>query len=188
MGLNNLSLQISGGDKMAFESFYLKEYKKAVFYAHQYLSDYNLAEDVVQDSFTTLWIKRSSLDPNYPVQPYLYSIIRNNTLNILKRLSIDNKVKDSILQREYKANLNALSHDSAQAVIAAELSEEIAKTLANMPETVSGSFIKSRIKGMTYKEIAENEGTSVKIVEYHITQALKIFREKLKDFLLSVLF
>ena len=33
------------------------------------------------------------------------------------------------------------------------------------------------------KEIADKKGISVKVVEYHVAQALKLFREKLKEFL-----
>lgn len=190
MGVDSfkLTLQIARGDQRAFEVFYKEEYKKAVFYANQYVKDYELAEDIVQDSFAILWNKRESLDPGYPVQPYLYSIIRNNTINNLKRLTVGSRVKGNIASRERYVNFLALSDDTAQNVVASELNECITRTFGKLPQKISKSFIKSRILGMSYKEIAEEEGTSVKVVEYHITQALKIFREKLKDFLIMFFF
>lgn len=178
-----LTSLIAQGNRKAFESFYKAEYKKAVFYTNQYLRNIELSEDVVQDSFIALWVNKESLDLNYPVQPYLYSIIRNKAINVLKRLSLGQKVKNDLQMREYKANLSALNHDSAQLMIASQLNEHISKAFSQLPEKVYNTFVKSRIEGLTYKEIAEKEKVSVKVVEYHITQALKFFRVKLKDFI-----
>jgi len=46
----------------------------------------------------------------------------------------------------------------------------------------------SRFKKMTYNQIAEKCGVSSKTVNYRITQALKILRIELKDFLPLILF
>jgi len=174
---------ITQGNKKAFDSFYKAEYKKAVFYTNQYLHNYVLSEDVVQDSFVAVWLNRASLDSQLPVQPYLYSIIRNKAINLLKRLSVDQKVKSVLLKREYSASLSALSHDSAELLVASQLNEHISKVFSQLPENIYKTFVKSRIDGLSYREIAQQENVSVKVVEYHITQALKFFRLKLKDFL-----
>lgn len=178
-----LTILIANGNRKAFDSFYRKEYQKALFFTNQYLRDYELSEDIVQDSFLAVWLNRKSLDPKFPVQPYLYSIIRNKSINLLKRLSVDKKIKDVLLKREYKASLSALDHDSAELLAASQLNNQISKTFSQLPDKIYDTFVKSRIEGLTYKEIAEKEKVSVKVVEYHITQALKIFREKLRDFM-----
>lgn len=49
-------------------------------------------------------------------------------------------------------------------------------------------FRMSRDRQMTYGEIARNMGLSEKAVEYHMTKALGVLREKLKDYLPLVLF
>ncbi len=188
MEKKNLTSLIAQGNSKAFESFYRLEYKKAVFYTNQYLHNYEMSEDLVQDAFVAIWTNRESLDPEYPVQPYLYSVIRNKAINLLKRLTVDSKVKDEILRREYQASLGALSDHSAEVVVLSQLNDQIAKAFSELPAKFSDSFVDSRINGLTYKEIADKEGISVKVVEYHITQALKFFREKLKDFLVLVFF
>lgn len=183
MDQHKLTSLIAQGNRKAFDSFYKAEYKKAVFYTNQYLRNYELSQDLVQDSFLAVWLNRDSLDSSFPVQPYLYSIIRNKSINLLKRLSVDQKVKSVLLKREYSASLSALNHDSAELLAASQLNEHISKTFSQLPEKIYNSFVKSRIDGLSYKEIAEKENVSVKVVEYHITQALKFFRLKLKDFM-----
>lgn len=178
-----LMKSIINGDRKAFDTFYQKEFRKALFYTIQYIHNKDIAEDIVQESFLALWEKRAILDPAFPIQPYLYSVVKHKCMNSLRKLSNSRKVTDALLQREYKAGIIALSDNSSDVVVKFQLEEFIKKTFDELPQKVSSSFILSRIHGMTYQEIAEKKGISVKTVEYHITQSLKLFRERLKDFL-----
>ncbi len=179
----DLVRQVSNGNRRAFDRFYKSEYKKALFYTFQYMKNMELAQDIVQDSFVALWENRTLLDTSYPLQPYLYSILKNRSINALKRLSLDKRVMSDLAKREFRANLDALSHESSDSLVNTQLSEHITKAFLDLPEKISSSFKDSRIKGMTYQEIADEKGVSVKVIEYHITQALKHFRLKLKEFL-----
>ena len=179
----NLVALVKGGDRRAFDHFYGMEYKKAFFYSLNYVHNREIAEDIVQDAFASLWVNRDSLDPIYPLQPYLYSILRNRSINLLKRLALDQKIMSEISKREHRANLAALNDDSADTLVRSQLEEFINKAYLELPLKISSSFADSRIRGMTYQEIADKKGVSVKVIEYHITQALKHFKIKLKDFL-----
>lgn len=179
----DLMNSIKNGDEVSFSIFYKKEYPQSLYYATQYLHSKTLAEDVVQDSFIALWEKRSYLDPAFPIQSYFYSIIKHRCLNVLRKLANDRKVKDLLLQREYRASIVSLTDESADILVKMQLEEFIKKTIEELPEHISTSFILNRDYGMTYQEIADNKGVTVKVVEYHITQALKLFRRRLKDFL-----
>lgn len=183
-----LTYRVKNGDGGAFNTFYEREYKKAYFYAFQYLMDNMMAEDIVQDSFITIWEKRDSLDTSFPLQPYLYSIIKNKSINKLSRLSIDKRVKDELLRREYKVNMNALKDDSSDVMIINQLRERINKIYSEIPPKYAEIFMESRLDGMSYKEIAEKRGITVKSVEYKIAVVLKLFKERLKDFLLVIIF
>ncbi|MHC1780692.1 MAG: RNA polymerase sigma-70 factor [Bacteroidales bacterium] len=179
----DLVLQVKNGNRRAFDRFYKSEFKKALFYTFQYMKNMEIAQDIVQDSFVALWENREQLDSKYPLQPYLYSILRNRSINALKRLTLDKRVMSDLARREFKANLDALSHDSSDSLVKRQLEEHITKAFFELPEKISSTFTDSRIKGMTYQEIAFEKGVSVKVIEYHITQALKHFRIKLKEFL-----
>ncbi len=179
----NLTILVINGNRRAFDLFYKKEYRKAFFYVMQYLKNSELTEDIVQDSFVAIWEKRASLDQDLPLQPYLYSILRNKSLNHLKRLSVDKRVMSNLAIREYKANLDALSHNSSDTLVQKQLEDYINRAFLDLPEKISSTFTDSRVKGMTYQEIAEKKGVSVKVVEYHITKAIKHFKIRLKDFL-----
>jgi RNA polymerase sigma-70 factor (ECF subfamily) len=64
-----------------------------------------------------------------------------------------------------------------------ELEKLIERTYALLPEKIRKTFIMSRKEGLSYEEIAQKTGITVKSVEYQISVALKVFRRKLKGYL-----
>ena len=64
---------------------------------------------------------------------------------------------------------------------------KIRKVIDDLPMERRKVFIMSRYDGMTYKEIADNLGISIKTVENQISKALKILREKLLKYMTILL-
>lgn len=64
-----------------------------------------------------------------------------------------------------------------------ELSVRIQQAVAALPETYRDTFIMHRFKGMSHKEIAELLEVSPQTVNYRISQATKLLRQQLKDYL-----
>ena len=64
----------------------------------------------------------------------------------------------------------------------------IANAIDKLPERCREIFLKSRIEGMKYREIAEELNISANTVENHIAIALKKLRVELKDYLPLLLF
>ena len=88
-----------------------------------------------------------------------------------------NKVNDLYFDKAQE-----MLHDSDYYNIS-ELRKMLMQALNELPETYRDAFMKHRFLGMSYKEIAEDEGVSVKTIDYRIQQALKDLRIKLKDYL-----
>ena len=68
-----------------------------------------------------------------------------------------------------------------------ELKERLKNAIDSLPDVIRESFVMNRIEGLTYKQIAEKEGVTVKAIEYRISKSLTILRELLKDYLPIVL-
>ena len=62
------------------------------------------------------------------------------------------------------------------------------EALEMMPEKTRQIFLMSRYENKTYSEIADHFSLSVKSVEFHISKALKILKDKLRDYIGIVLF
>lgn len=60
---NALIMMTAQGDTAAFETLYRQMRKPVYFYALHFCGDHALAEDVMQDTFVTVWGKSSSFTP-----------------------------------------------------------------------------------------------------------------------------
>jgi RNA polymerase sigma-70 factor (ECF subfamily) len=166
------------GDITAFEMIFKTYYQPLCNYAYTFLQDKEEAEEIVQGTFLSVWEKRGSLSIRNALRPYLYAMVRNACLNVIKH----EKIKQKHAVEEIA--LANISHESvAQAVAAAELESKIHHAMEKLPEQCRLVFKLSRFEELKYAEIAEQLNISVKTVENHIGKALKIMREQLKDYL-----
>ena len=170
--------------KRLFEEVYRTNLLKIVFFAQHYLGNKEEAECVAHEVFITLWDKLHVIDISKDLLPYLITITKNKCLNIIK----SRKVKEKFNQQG-KAILGFDSvhcmalEDSMNKLYADDLETIINKSLFRMTKTVRETFILSRFKKMSYKEISNILGISPKAVEYRMMSALRVLRKNCKDFL-----
>lgn len=158
--------------------FFKTYYQPLCKYAYSFIQDKEEAEEIVQSAFLSVWEKRESLDIKTSLKSYLYTMVRNTSLNVIKHEKIKQKYVGEALAVE------ARSHDNvAQKVISSELEEKIQQALEALPEQCRLVFKLSRFEELKYTEIAEQLSISVKTVENQMGKALRIMREQLKDYL-----
>jgi RNA polymerase sigma-70 factor (ECF subfamily) len=166
------------GDITAFEMLFKTYYQPLCNYAYTFLQDKEDAEEIVQSTFLLVWEKRETLAIRTSVRPYLYAMVRNACLNIIKH----EKIKQKYVGEEMA--LADRSDDSvANAVASNELEYRIKVAMEELPEQCRMVFKLSRFEELKYAEIADQLNISIKTVENHMGKALKIMREQLKDYL-----
>lgn len=187
----HLIQKIIEGDSDAFGLVYKNYYRRLYAFANSYLHDAFIACNIVQDAFMALWENRQKLNPDTNLPSYLLTIVKNNSLNHLNHLKTRLKAEENIQQHYLKQleikclTLNACNPDQ---LFKTDVEEIISRTLESMPEKTREAIHLSRNLGLSNKEIALKLGISVKGVEFHITKALKIFRENLIDYLSLLIF
>jgi RNA polymerase sigma-70 factor, ECF subfamily len=166
------------GDQTAFEMLFRTYYQSLCNYAYTFIQDRDDAEEVVQSTFLSVWEKREALEIHTAVKPYLYAMVRNACLNLLKH--------EKIKQRHVEGEL-AVAERSVEsvtrAVMASELEVRICEAMEQLPEQCRLIFKLSRFEELKYAEIADQLGLSIKTVENQMGKALRIMREQLKDYL-----
>ncbi len=169
---------ILSGNESAFEMIFKAYYQPLCRYAYSFLEDKEEAEEVVQSTFITVWEKRNTLDIQISLKSYLYRMVRNGCLNVIKH----EKVKQQHVAHELA--VTEVSYESvSQKVYAAELEIKISEAMKALPEQCRLVFQLSRFEELKYQEIADQLKISVKTVENHMGKALKIMREQLKEYL-----
>jgi RNA polymerase sigma-70 factor (ECF subfamily) len=167
-------------DEAAFEAFFKKYFPiLCVYCKFKFGFGPELAEDVVNNGFIKLWETRQTLVDGESPKSYLYKIITNSSLNILKH----EKVKQQHVQFILKTTSEGASQSSFDSIDLKQLRASIDTAISELPEQMRRIFELSRFEGLKYADIATQLNISVKTVETQMSRALAKLREKLAGYL-----
>lgn len=177
--------ELGYNNRNAFESIYKKYFHQLVVYISDIVLDKEIAEEIAQETMVKLWEMRSRLNRDAGIRGLIFTIARNISFNYIKSFGVRQKRIGSYQEKALimQHNLEALNDETAQPVYSDEIKKIVEQTLEQMPGKTKEIFIMSRFRNLSYQEIASFQGLSIKSVEYHISEALKLFRQSLKDYL-----
>ena len=177
--------------KENFDSIYINNFSRLFLFAKEYVLFDEEAENIVQDIFLMLWEKREALRVDVSLTAYLFTLVKNKCIDFLRHQMVEQMYSENV-KHEYNEELNVklFALESFDHNFSSEEQIEILlrNAIDKLPERCRLIFIKSRIEGKKYKEIAEELNLSVNTVEGQISIALKKLREELKDYLPLLLF
>jgi len=173
------------GDQDSFKKVYDHFYSRLLYFVLEYVLNSDVAENIIQDTFLTLWEKKMLLKPDTNLNAYLYTVAKNNSLKYLrdKKYSLKLFVSHQFSTSELELNVCTLEKLDTSDLIFKEIESIISQTIETLPEQCRIVFEYSRFEQKKNKEIAKILNISTKTVEGHITKALKIFRVSLKEYL-----
>ena len=182
--IQNESLMVrnlSKGNVLAFNYLY-KEYSGRLYrFAFGYLKSEAESDELVQEVFTIIWVKRTNLKEELCFKSFLFTI----AFNIIKK-----HFRKRAYLREYLENRAAADLDmqTSHKVIYESLFQYLSILINKLPARRREIFIKSRFDGLSIQEIARELNISHKTVENQLTDALKFIRVNLNNELIQVFF
>lgn len=135
-----------------------------------------LAEDLVQDVFVQVWLKRAELPKIGQFGDWLFIVARNRVLNELQKRSREAPFTESLL--EYFQDQRRTPEQIFLQREAGRLIHESIERLAPQQQAV---YRMSREQGMSHEAIADALGISKNTVHNHLTQALRNMRAYLES-------
>ncbi len=160
-----------------FEYLFKTFFPPLVNYAIRFLNDRELAKEVVQECFITIWDRRKSLKITTSVTSYLFTATRNRCINYLKSKYHQHtepiELGESMTVSDIK--VDDMLHEN-------DLAKILQQSIAGLNEKTRIFFNLSRENELSYKEISEKMSVSIKTVEFHISAALKQIREDLQKY------
>lgn len=149
------------------------------------------AQDIVMESFVSLWENRAQLDKEKNPEAYLLRIIKNKCLDYLRHIYVRRTAEANLLsdaQWEVEMSIATLQAFDPDWLFDEEIQRQFREALNAMPDATRRVFEMSRGEGLSYAQIAERLGVSVKTVEYRMSSALRMLRLRFKDMYVFLFF
>ena len=173
---HNSLLGLRTGNEKAFDIVYKHYYGGLYAFASQYVPTME-CEEIVQDVMMWLWDNRRTIANETSLKSLLFTITKNKCLNCISHQQVKQRVHEILYQKF------AEQFEDPDFYIPGELMEQVDQAIKRLPEDYRKAFEMNRFDDLTYKEIAQKLNISEKTIAYRISQALKILRKELKDYL-----
>ena len=157
------------GKEKAYELLYHYYYVPLVLFAGKYVGNEEVAKDIVQEFFISLLDKEMAFDNRIALKVYLYTGVRNKSLNYLRHLKI---------RRQYEMKM--LEEGENQEVFA-----RILTTIEQLPPQC-GKVMSLTLKGYKISEVAELMGISLETAKEYKKDGKKRLYNKLKGGIYSI--
>lgn len=176
---------LSRGSNEAFEHmYYLYSGKLYNFILKLTQGNTHVAEELVQRTFIKIWEQQTKIDPERSFLSYLCTIAKNLLLNDYEHEAV------RYIYTEYvKNNADMLYDNVTEKEIDRKLLEDfIDKLTEELPPKRKEIFILSRKYGYSNKTIARQLQISESTIETQLAKSLAYMREKLKYYIIYILF
>ena len=175
-----LMMQVVNGDQAAIEPLVRRYASPLLTYIHRVIGDHHCGEELFQEVFVTVWVKRHTYQFPRPFKPWLYAIAINKcrawlrkNRNVRRPQFMNESVTDGV------AVAVAPDASPVQTLVGTEKASIV-------KSAVDGLAIKQREvvvlrvwNGLPYAEISQMLGRSESTVRVQMHQALAVMRHKL---------
>ncbi|OQP64035.1 hypothetical protein A3860_21705 [Niastella vici] len=170
-----LLILISKGNELAFRRLFDLYNKRLFIFAEEMLKSAADAEEIVQESFTKLWQNRENLTEIENPGSYLYRMVRNSTIDLMRKTARERKLKDQVW-----ANLSQSDNSLEEELLKKESQELIKQALDQLSEQKQRVYRLSREEHLTQEEIVAATGLSKSRVNNIIVEVLKHIKASLE--------
>jgi RNA polymerase sigma-70 factor (ECF subfamily) len=166
---------LKNDDRDAFAEIYKRYWTVMYMHTQKMIRDEDDARDIVQEVFTSLWIKKQSINSDINLAGYLFISTKNKVLDLMARKKVRLEYLDSLATFADATNNQTLKRIEEQ-----EIMDALDREIAQLPPKMKQIFEMRIHQHCTYKEIADELNISDKTVKKQISNAIKVIRPKLQ--------
>jgi RNA polymerase sigma-70 factor (ECF subfamily) len=175
--LENISL----GDESSFEVLYSRYFRRCMAAALCLTRQRALAEDVVSEVFLALWIGREGLPRIRNFEAYLYAVLRNHALTLLRK----NRRHAHATCDTLAVTVRSGDLSPEEQTLRGEFDSQMQQAFSSLPERSRAVYYMVREERMSHAEIAIALGVSLRTVNTHMTIAVRRMTALLKEYFLK---
>ena len=170
-----LAGKLKEGDSFAFEVLFYKYRNKVKGFAQKMVPSQIDPEEIVQEVFVRVWLKKEMINPDKDFQSYLFSIAKHLILDHLKS-AVNRRLY--FVEEHFQKDL--MIEDGAEVTIPEDVEAKLLALIDQLPDRRKEIFSLSRFEGMSYKQIAERLNISENTVDSQIRNALAFLRKEFR--------
>jgi len=173
---------IADGDTAAMESLFRAMYERMCLVARSYVKSAADAEDVVEETFLKLWTHRDRIRVRGSVKSYLSVAVRNTALNYLGRRRVEEKYAALAPQDEVWGETQSLN-EGESILREQERAAQVQRAIDALPNRARETYCLYYQRHLTYAQIAEAMGVSVRTVEAQLVRCVRKLTKQLGEVL-----
>jgi len=183
---NRLMLDLQSGDERALKGLVAHYNDRLYSFTFRIVRHQETAEDIVQETWLSLYESRARYKPTYRFSTWLFTIARRKALSELRRRKVRSIVRSLTSRREGEEEVTAeipqatfhLPDAEASGAILSELIEQALSRLSPMHREI---IVLRDIEGMENEEVADVLGWNLKsgAVRKRVFDARTAFRQEI---------
>ena len=169
--------------KAALFSELVHRYERELYrYLARYVGDPTAAEDVFQNTFLQVHLKRGLFENGRPFRPWLYAIATHQAVDAMRKagrhptVSLDQRVSSAKSEFDTGNLIDLLISDDSGPLVElqeAERQQWVRESIARLPDTLRQTLILAYYQDLKYREIAEILKIPVGTVKSRLHAALE---------------
>lgn len=161
-------------DEQRFHDIFDQYYVSLCLFANQYTESEDASADIVQDVFIKLWQIKDDFFYLHQVKAFLYTAVRNKSLNELEHSKVVSEYAQKVLDKQK----DSFFHD---AVVEEETYRIVTGAIDRLPDQMK-AIMRLSMEGKKNSEIAAQLNVSPETVHTLKKMAYKKLRAHLKDY------
>lgn len=154
--------------KASFQVVYEEYYDALVSFAESYVARQDVAEDIMQEVFVSLWEKELRFLSKTALNTYLYTSVKNTAFDFLKHQEVESRYAERFLAESRESRWDARLDEA--------MLNLLFRSIDRLPERCREIFL-MHLDGLSNEEIANQLGLSVLTVKTQKKKAMKALRE-----------
>ncbi len=173
---SDLLAKIAKGDERAFKTIFEAYQQKIFLYAIRYVKSELEAEEITQEVFLKLWMRNPSSPPINNLDAYFHILVRNRSLDILRRKALENHT-----DLEQAVNWDEAHDDTRELIILKDTKKILEEGINLLTPQQQQVYRLCHQDGLKYAEVAKALNLSPGTVHTHMKHALKFLRNYLQQ-------
>jgi RNA polymerase sigma-70 factor (family 1) len=169
------------GSKEAFDEMYSRYWQKLYNYAFHRTQSKDIAFEIVQDIFVSLWARKEIIQLQNSLSGYLFASVRFQIINHIK----NSKLKELYL-KDYVRFISSTDNSNEESMLAHDLHHALERSIDELPTRCREITRLNMLENWSTNKIADDLNISHRTVENQLALARKHLKASLGDFVVML--